>query len=93
MMDFKEPGSPTAGGLTVVLVAGQNLAADARGDGGLDAASFGADGGIAFQTFRIGAAQFAFSGVGSDGHPAFFFVDMDLDRGMGDEGPPGGLFF
>ena len=48
---------------------------------------------LATHAVGFGAAQFAFSGVGSDGHPAFYFVDMDLDRGMAGEGPPGGLFF
>ena len=70
VVDFEEACAVAAGGLAVVVVAGQDLAAGAGWDGCGVAAALGADGGVAAYSFGFCAAEFAFSGVGLGGHAA-----------------------
>ena len=61
VVHLEESSSPASGSLATVLVTGEDLPANARGNGGFVATTPGADGGIAFQAFGIGPAQLAFS--------------------------------
>ena len=84
MVDFEEAGAVAAGGLALVAVTGQGLAAGFGRDRGCVALARFADGGIAGEALGIGAAQatavrFGLAALGA-------LMDVDLDR------PPGGGF-
>ena len=84
VVDLEEAGAVAAGGLALVAVAGQDLAAGFGWDRGCVALSGFADRGIAGEAFGIGAAKaaaihFGLAAIGA-------LMDVDLDR------PPGGGF-
>ena len=92
MVDLQEAGPAAAGGLATVLIAGKDFAAHLWRNCGFVSASLPANRRIAAHPLRFGVAEFAFTGLGLNGHPAFVFMDMDLHRRPAGEGPPGALF-
>ena len=94
VMYFEEARSVATRGLAAVFVPCQHFSAYAGRDCGGVSASVFADGGITAHSFGLGYTQFAFAGIGLDGHAARFyiFVNMDLDRRSTHENPPGGPF-
>jgi len=82
VVDFEEAGTSAARCRAAVLVAGEDLAADAGRDGGRVAAAVLANGGVAAYSLGVGTAEFALAGVGLDRHPAGrrVFMDVDLHR-------------
>ena len=93
VMDFQEPGTPTAWCPAAVFIPCKDLPAYSWRDCGRVAASVFTDRGIAAHPLGLGPAQLAFARVGLDGHPARggIFVDVDLNRRPAWKVPPGGL--
>jgi len=81
VVDFQEAGAFAAGGLALVMVAGQYFAADGRAYSGLVALTRPADDCVAPQPVCLGLADLAFAIVGLDRHHTggCLFVDMDHD--------------
>jgi len=77
--DFEETGATAAWHCAAVFVAGEDLAAGARRDGGSVAAAVLANGCVAMHSFAVGPAQLALAGFSLDGHSARRDIMVNVD--------------